>query len=180
MRATGIVRRIDELGRIVIPKEIRRTMRIREMDSIEIYTAGDGEIVLKKFTPMGEMMTFAKEYSEALGKISGNAVCITDKENVLAACGSFRKELENSPVTGEYAAALERRATFVAAKNEYIPVTDGSRSRSVSEIICPIMANGDLLGGVVMMGNDEAARLTPSDKKMTELAAEFIGVMFRG
>ena len=94
MKATGIIRKIDELGRIVIPKEIRRTMRIREMDSIEIYTGSDGEIILKKYSPMGELALFARDYADSLARISGNCVCITDKEQIIAASGSGKKVME--------------------------------------------------------------------------------------
>ena len=93
MKATGIVRRIDDLGRIVIPKEIRRTLRIRETDPLEIYTEKTGEIVLKKYSPVGEMVEFAKDYADSLASTTGQIVCITDREQIIAATGNLKKEL---------------------------------------------------------------------------------------
>lgn len=87
MKATGIVRRIDDLGRVVIPKEIRRTLRIREGDPLEIFTDREGEIILKKYSPIGELGTLAKLYAESLAQTLGCTVCITDTDQVVAASG---------------------------------------------------------------------------------------------
>ena len=92
MKATGIVRRIDDLGRVVIPKEIRRTLRIREGDPLEIFTDREGEIILKKYSPIGELGTFAKEYADSLGQVAGVMVCICDRDAVIAAAGGAKKE----------------------------------------------------------------------------------------
>ena len=99
MKATGIVRRIDDLGRVVIPKEIRRTLRIRESDPLEIFTDREGEIILKKYSPIGELGSFAKEYAEALASASGQSVCITDRDQVIAVAGGIKKESIGTPVT---------------------------------------------------------------------------------
>ena len=98
MRATGIVRRIDELGRVVIPKEIRRTLRIREGDPLEIYTDRDGEVILKKYSPIGEMSSFAKDYTESLFRSLGHIAVIVDRYQVVAASGLPRKELGDKPI----------------------------------------------------------------------------------
>ena len=95
MKATGIVRRIDDLGRVVIPKEIRRTLRIREGDPLEIFTDREGEIILKKYSPIGELGTLAKIYAESLSQTLGCTVCITDTDQVVAASGSGKKELQD-------------------------------------------------------------------------------------
>ena len=101
MKATGIVRRIDDLGRVVIPKEIRRTMRIREGDPLEIYTEKDGEVIFKKYSPIGELGDFAANYVETLAKASGHGACITDRDNVIAVSGLPKKELIEKPVSSE-------------------------------------------------------------------------------
>ena len=93
MKATGIVRRIDDLGRVVVPKEIRRTMRIREGDPLEIYTDREGEIILKKYSPIGEMGIFAKQYADTLGQATGHIVCISDRDQVIAAAGTAKKDI---------------------------------------------------------------------------------------
>ena len=92
MKATGVVRRIDDLGRVVIPKEIRKTLRIKEGDPLEIFTDREGQIILKKYSPIGELTEFATEYAETLSKTTGHIACITDKDNVIAVSGISKKE----------------------------------------------------------------------------------------
>ena len=111
MRATGIVRRIDELGRVVIPKEIRRTLRIREGDPLEIYTDRDGEVILKKYSPIGEMSSFAKDYTESLFRSLGHIAVIVDRDQVVAASGLPRKELGDKPISRALETAIASRQT---------------------------------------------------------------------
>ena len=92
LKATGVVRRIDDLGRIVIPKEIRKTLRIREGDPLEIFTDKEGEIILKKYSPIGELSEFATQYAETLAKTTGHIACITDKDTIIAVAGAPKKE----------------------------------------------------------------------------------------
>ena len=92
MKATGVVRRIDDLGRVVIPKEIRKTLRIKEGDPLEIFTDKEGEIILKKYSPIGELTEFATGYAETLAKTTGHIACITDKDTVIAVSGGSKKE----------------------------------------------------------------------------------------
>ena len=99
MKATGIVRRIDDLGRVVIPKEIRRTLRIKEGTPLEIFTDREGEIILKKYSPIGELNIFAKEYAEALAQSSGMVACITDHDQVVAAAGQGSREYVGKPIS---------------------------------------------------------------------------------
>lgn len=116
MRATGIVRRIDELGRVVIPKEIRRTLRIREGDPLEIYTDRDGEVILKKYSPIGEIAAFAKDYTESLFRSIGHIACICDRDMVVAASGVPRKELWDKPISRELEAAIQNRQSVTINK----------------------------------------------------------------
>ena len=103
MKATGIVRRIDDLGRIVVPKEIRRTLRIREGDPLEIFTDREGEIILKKYSPIGELSQFAGEYAESLAQTTGHLVLITDCDHVVTASGTGKKEYEGKPISKQLA-----------------------------------------------------------------------------
>ena len=98
MKATGIVRRIDDLGRVVIPKEIRRTLHIREADPLEIFTDREGQVILKKYSPLGEMSTFAKQYAESLAQVSGHTALISDREQFIASAGGYR-QLVGKPVS---------------------------------------------------------------------------------
>ena len=113
MKATGIVRRIDDLGRIVIPKEIRRTLRIREGDPLEIFTSREGEIMLKKYSPVGELGEFARSYAQALAQTTEALVCITDREYVIAAAGTGKKEVEGEQLSEEMEEMIEKRSTVV-------------------------------------------------------------------
>ena len=122
MRATGIVRRIDELGRVVIPKEIRRTLRIREGDPLEIYTDRDGEVILKKYSPIGEMSSFAKDYTESLFRSLGHIAVIVDRDQVVAASGLPRKELGDKPISRALETAIASRQTVSATFNSVSPI----------------------------------------------------------
>ena len=108
MKATGIVRRIDDLGRVVIPKEIRRTLRIREADPLEIFTDREGEIILKKYSPIGEMSTFAKQYAESLAQVSGHIALITDRDQFIAVSGGMKSLLGKS-ISADLEEVLEKR-----------------------------------------------------------------------
>ena len=125
MKATGIVRRIDDLGRIVIPKEIRRVLRIRESDPMEIYTDREGQIILKKYSPIGEMTTFAKQYAESLAQVSGHAALIADRDQFIAAAGGY-KALVQKPVSKQLEEKVNRREMLMAARGDrsFIPVSE--------------------------------------------------------
>ena len=118
MKATGIVRRIDDLGRAVIPKEIRRTMRIREGDPLEIFTDREGQIILKKYSPIGELSQFAGEYAESLSQTTGHLVIITDCDHVVAASGTGRREFEGKPISKDLERAIADRKSFIAEQND--------------------------------------------------------------
>lgn len=118
MKATGIVRRIDDLGRVVVPKEIRRTLRIREGDPLEIYTDREGEIILKKYSPIGELSQFAAQYAKILSETTGYLVCVSDRDHVICACGSGKKDYEKKAVSRELEAVMEDRKTLLANEKE--------------------------------------------------------------
>ena len=101
MKATGVVRRIDDLGRVVIPKEIRKTLRIKEGDPLEIFTDKEGEVILKKYSPIGELSEFAAGYAETLAKTTGHIACITDKDTVIAVSGTSKKEFYEQGISEE-------------------------------------------------------------------------------
>lgn len=175
MKATGIVRRIDELGRIVIPKEIRRTLRIRQNDPMEIFTREDGSIVLKKNSPMEDIKTFAGKYADILSETSGMTVCITDREQVIAAAGDDKKKLMDKPVTKELEQAMEDRISIVASDNEdgFVKATEESDFKQ--EAIHPIICEGDVLGTVLMLSIDIKHKFSDTEKKMVKTAANFLG-----
>ena len=177
MKATGIVRRIDDLGRVVIPKEIRRTMRIRESDPLEIFTDREGEIILKKYSPMGELAGFAKEYAESLASTLGSTVCITDHDQVVAAAGYGKKELQEKVISKQLEASISERSQVIAYANEkkYIPITEDGQELFFGQIVCPIICEGDVLGAVVLLEKQEQRKLGEVELKAVLCAANFLG-----
>lgn len=179
MKATGIVRRIDDLGRVVIPKEIRRTMRIREGDPLEIYTDREGEVIFKKYSPIGELAGFAAEYAETLYKTCGLSVVICDRDAVIATAGVPRKEYADKPLSEEMERIIESRSLYVWQEgNETIPVVADGGGYSV-RCAMPILAEGDLIGCVVSLANGEKdnkkAPAVDVETKLIQTAAGFLG-----
>ena len=118
MKATGIVRRIDDLGRVVIPKEIRRTLRLREGTPLEIFTDREGEIILKKYSPMMELTAFAGQYAEAMAQSTGLLVCITDRDQVIAVSGGAKKELLQKTISPQLEQVINERTSILAGKDD--------------------------------------------------------------
>ena len=177
MKATGIVRRIDDLGRVVVPKEIRKTLRIREGDPLEIFTDREGEIILKKYSPMGEMSAFAKHYAEALAQSTGHIVSITDKDNHVAVAGNGKKELINKPVSKKLEDMMEKRKLMMAAGSDksYIPLTEDESEAYAYQVICPILSEGDVIGTVILVNRDSKEAMGEVEKKLAAAAASFLG-----
>ncbi|MBQ7714365.1 MAG: AbrB/MazE/SpoVT family DNA-binding domain-containing protein [Clostridia bacterium] len=175
MKATGIVRRIDDLGRVVIPKEIRRTMRIREGDPLEIYTDREGEVIFKKYSPMGEMTEFASQYAETLHKTCGLAVVICDRDAVIACSGVPRREYADRRLTPELEELMERRSLYSDRAGEPIRITEGG-SHAVS-CMMPIITEGDVTGCVAsLVGADgERPPVSELETKLIQTAAGFLG-----
>ncbi len=178
MKATGIVRRIDDLGRVVIPKEIRRTMRIREGDPLEIYTDREGEVIFKKYSPIGELASFASEYAETLHKVCGISVLIFDRDAVIASSGVAKREYADRKMSEELEEIAERRQLYVRkSKEERIsPISDGG-SHFLS-CAMPIITEGDMIGCVCTVSTDEEQEnpsISPeSEAKLIQTAASFL------
>ena len=179
MKATGIVRRIDDLGRVVIPKEIRRTMRIREGDPLEIYTDREGEVIFKKYSPIGELQSFAAQYAETLHKTCSMAVVICDRDAVVATAGVARKEYNDRKISGELENIIENRSLYVYKEEEnpiYLIEDGGSHYVSCA---MPIITEGDVIGCVCsVMHRDEIGEKRISsdlESKLIQTAASFLG-----
>lgn len=180
MRATGIVRRIDDLGRVVIPKEIRRTLRIREGDPLEIYTDRDGEVILKKYSPIGEMSSFAKDYTESLFRSLGHIAVIVDRDQVVAASGVSRKELWDKPISQDLETAIASRQTVTLNRHQggrTMAVTneDDSNTAYTAQVISPIIADGEAIGAVLLMSRENGVRMGDTEIKVAETAAGIVG-----
>ena len=180
MKATGIVRRIDDLGRVVIPKEIRRTMRIREGDPLEIYTEKDGEVIFKKYSPMGELSDFAEQICESLHKTAEYPAVVCDRDSVIAAAGHGRKELLDRRISPELTKIMEGRRAYCSKPSvPPVPVTEGD-SAPHAAVAVPIISEGDLLGCVVFLERNDGARAGDSELKLAAAVAGFLGRQMEG
>lgn len=177
MKATGIVRRIDDLGRIVIPKEIRRTMRIREGDPMEIFTSREGEILLKKYSPVGELSEFALAVAESIAQTLGELVCVTDRDYVIAAAGSGKKEFEGRSLDEQMQAAIDQRMNKVITrdKNSCVKVTQEDGRNYERQAIATILSNGDSIGAIVVLSKEGSINQEETLLQITKAAAGFLG-----
>ncbi len=173
MKATGIVRRIDDLGRVVIPKEIRRTMRIREGDPLEIFTDRDGEVIFKKYSPIGELGEFAAQYAETLYKTSGFPVCITDKDSIIATAGLPKKELYEKPVSSDIEKVMEDKKHYLSDGSGKLSITESNEKYSAG-VISPIIAEGDIIGNVIVIKENETDNITETELKLANAASMFL------
>ena len=175
MKATGIVRRIDELGRVVVPKELRTQLRIDEGDAIEIFTESNGGIVLKKFSALWGLRTEAQGYVEALEQSTNCHALITDKDQVIAGSEAIKSMQERSTSNALKKVANDRRSIIVhrdqLEKESYLewPRDYGLRSLVIAPIISP---TGDLLGTVLLATTDR--ELNEFEQKVAETAASFL------
>lgn len=176
MKATGIVRRIDDLGRIVIPKEIRRTLHIRESDPLEIYTDREGEIILKKYSPIGEMTSFAKQYVESLAQVSGRVAIIADREQFVAVAGGY-KQLMNKSVSRQLEEKVINRESVAASKGDrnFVQISEEGELEYQHQMIAPIICEGDVIGSVMLLENDNKSKMGEVEQKLVQSAAAFLG-----
>lgn len=176
MKATGIVRRIDDLGRVVVPKEIRRTLRIREGDPLEIFTDREGEIILKKYSPIGELGDFAKQYAEALAQTTGNVICITDRDQIIAVSGGSKKDMLMKPISEQLENLIDERENLMATREErrFVPITQGEEEFQ-AQAISPIICEGDAIGSVIITTKEPKTKFGETEQKLTSSAAGFLG-----
>lgn len=179
MKATGVVRRIDDLGRIVIPKEIRRTLRIKEGDPLEIFTDKEGEVILKKYSPIGELSEFATGYAETLSKTTGHIACITDKDSVIAVSGGSKKEFLEQSLSPELEKIMENKEIYTSKENNElsVPITqnDNNKERKFnSQVIYPIISDGDVIGSVILLSKEQKTKMGDMELKVVQSAAGFL------
>ena len=175
MKATGIVRRIDDLGRVVIPKEIRRTMRIREGDPLEIYTSKDGEVIFKKYSLMGGVDEFAAQLCDTLSKSTGTSVAVTDRDSVIAAAGSARRDLIGKRISPQLEQIMEDRAIYRAQGSERSVYVTDTLDRCCAAIAAPIISEGDALGLVLFVVNEGENHVGETEYKLAQTIASFLG-----
>jgi len=177
----GIVRRIDDLGRIVVPKEIRKVLRIREGDPLEIFTGKEGEIVLKKYSPMADLTAFAQQYVEAISQSLGLPVAITDRDSVIAVAGMPKKELMGKELHSELESVINDRKAIVARKGDakFIHITTDDLDYD-GQVVQTIISEGDAVGSVIVIVRDSGHRIGEIEQKAAVIAAAFLGKQMEG
>ena len=178
MKATGVVRRIDDLGRIVIPKEIRKILRIKEGDPVEVFTDKEGEIILKKYSPIGELTEFAEGYAETLSKTTGHIAFITDKDTIIAVSGGSKKEYLEQNVSDELEQLMEDKEVYTSRDNsdKAMPIIkNGNNKNSNAQVVYPIISNGDTIGTVILLSKEANTKMNDVEKKLAQSAATFLG-----
>ena len=179
MKATGIVRRIDDLGRVVIPKEIRRTMRIREGDPLEIYTSNEGEVIFKKYSAISEMSENASQVADIMCRLSGCPVVIFDRDHVIAVSGLSKKEFNERRVSPELEDMMENRRNFYAENGIHgYNAVEGVERRAVASM--PILSSGDVSGAVAFMETDKCQQVNELQKSLITAASQFLGKQLEG
>ena len=177
MKATGVVRRIDDLGRIVIPKEIRKTLRIKEGDPLEIFTEKDGDIILKKYSPIGELSNFATEYVDSLNKITGHIAVITDRDSVIAVAGTTKKDILEQKISSDLEKVFENTQKFIGdGKNSIFITEKGNKEKEVKpQVIVPIISDGDVIGSVALISKEDNFKMSKTEEEVVSVASSFLG-----
>ena len=175
MKATGIVRRVDDLGRIVIPKEIRRTLKIREGDPLEIYTEKDGGVIFRKYSPMGDLQDFASQICESIGANTGHVAAVSDRDSIIALSGAPKRELMDKPNSQELDKLMEQRRHYrYQAGEKAIRASEGSDKYHLG-VAAPILSQGDLMGCVMLLMGENAQPMAESDQRLAQTVAGFLG-----
>ena len=175
MKATGIVRRVDDLGRVVIPKEIRRTLRIREGDPLEIYTEKDGGVIFRKYSPMGDLQEFASQMCESIGSVTGHIAAVADRDAIIALHGAPKRELMDKPNSQDLENLMEQRTNYrYQAGDVPIRASEGMDKYHLG-VAAPILSQGDLMGCVMLLLQDSDAPLPEADQKLAQTIAGFLG-----
>lgn len=175
MKATGIVRRVDDLGRIVIPKEIRRTFRIKEGDPLEIYTEKDGGVIFRKYSPMGDLQEFASQMCDSMGESTGRIAAICDRDSIIAVHGAPKRDLLDKPVSQELEKMMKQRTHYLFKRGEArVPLTEGNDHYQLGSC-APILSQGDLMGCVIFLQEEDGDALQEGDLSLLKTAAAFLG-----
>ena len=175
MKATDIVRRVDDLGRIVIPKEIRRTLKIREGDPLEIYTEKDGGVIFRKYSPMGDLQDFAAQICESIGANTGHVAAVADRDSIIALHGAPKRDLVDKPNSPALDKLMQQRKNYRYQPGDtMLKVSEGSEKYHLG-VAAPILSQGDLMGCVMLLMDEEGKAMAEADQKLAQTVAGFLG-----
>ncbi len=174
MKATGIVRRIDELGRIVVPKEIRKTLRIREGDPMEIFTDSEGRVLLKKYSPIEDISVHAKQAADVIAKVTGMGVLITDRDQVIAVAGGCKKDDLGKNISKSLEESMKERKNVNTTKGDKkIEVMEGEGIVEGDQVVCNILSDSDVIGSIIILSKDKS--MTEVESKLALMLSMFLG-----
>jgi len=180
MKATGIVRRIDELGRVVIPKEIRNTLRLKSGDPLEIFTDRN-ELTLKKYSPIASLDKFSEGTAKSLNDLSGKLAVVCDTDGVLYAVGSGKREFIGRTLSKKMDELMRARKSHVASVAEggnIVPIYDGGENFITAQVIVPIVTGGDCLGAIALLSTEHGAKMDAQEQKFAHLSANILARQF--
>ena len=180
MKATGIVRRIDDLGRVVIPKEIRRTMRIREGDPLEIYTSKEGEVIFKKYSLLGDLDEFSAQICETMSKSVEQTVAVADRDTIIAISGGFKRELMGKHISEELEQIMEDRRIFHSGENARPVRVTVDNDRLLATLAAPVISGGDAMGLVLVVTENAEQRAGETEFKLVQTLASLLGRHMEG
>lgn len=170
-----VLTRADDLGRIVIPKEIRRTLKIREGDPLEIYTEKDGGVIFRKYSPMGEMQDFAAQICDSIGANTGHVAAVADRDSIIALAGAPKRELMDKPNSQALDRLMQQRRSYRYMPGEtMLKVSEGSEKYHLG-VAAPILSQGDLMGCVMLLMDENGKTMAESDQKLAQTVAGFLG-----
>ena len=175
MKATGIVRRVDDLGRIVIPKEIRRTLKIREGDPLEIYTEKDGGVIFRKYSPMGDLADFANQICESIGANTGRIAAVSDRDTIIALHGAPKRELMDKPNSQELDKLMQQRKNYRYEPGQVKLRAAEGQDKYHLGVAAPILSQGDLMGCVMLLMTEDGGLPAEADQKLAQTVAGFLG-----
>lgn len=177
MKATGIVRRVDELGRVVVPREIRRSLRIREGDPLEIFT-DNGTIVFKKYSPIGELGEFAQSHTDALCQTLGHIALICDRDTVIAVSGGNKRDFTDRLIHEDVERVMSNRTPVVRStiKGEaLLGIVNGEQENAyTAQTIVPLVVDGESLGAIMLLSNRYDTEMGSIELAVCATVATFI------
>lgn len=175
MKATGIIRKIDELGRVVIPKEIRRSISLREGDNLEILVENDF-ILLKKYQPMGKLNYLARTYAKTLSDMTGFSVCISNTEKIIAVSGAKKEKYEEENISKNVLEVMKERIIWSTMDESIIPILHSEKySEHLAQVIAPIICNAEVVGTVILFSEEKRKKITDLEFKLVQLTANYLG-----
>lgn len=175
MKATGVVRRIDDLGRIVIPKEIRKTLRIKEGTPLEIFTENEGNIILKKYSPIGELTNFSEKYVSSLFNVTNLVSIVSDKDSIIAVSGISKKNLLEVPISEDLEKIIEKREFVIDSDVKRINIVKENDINEKSKIVVPIISDSEVIGSVILVAKEKGQKIMESEIEVAKVAANFLG-----